>query len=92
MDSSNALASRERKKEFTGPVVAEPTALVKDNNNNTKSKIKLGKTFFNIASGTVSASEVAARKKAEKEAARAETLRKGQVPDRTDPFIANFGR
>jgi hypothetical protein len=54
-------------------------------------KIKLGKTFFNIASGSATASEVAARKKAEKEAARAEAKRNGKRVDRTDPFLSNFG-
>jgi hypothetical protein len=62
-------------------------------NNNAKSsaRIKLSKTFFNIANGDVSASEVAAKKRAEKEAARAEALRKGKRFDRTDPFMSNFG-
>ena len=61
-------------------------------NNNAKSspKIKLGKTFFNIAKGDESASDVAARKKTEKEAARAELSRKGKRFDRTDPFMSNF--
>jgi hypothetical protein len=57
-----------------------------------RTKIKLSKTFFNIASGQVSASEVAAKKRAEKEAARAEAARKGKILERTDPFMANFGR
>jgi hypothetical protein len=63
-------------------------------NDNSKSstRIKLTKTFFNIASGQVSASDVAAKKRAEKEAARAAAARKGKALDRTDPFMANFGR
>jgi len=55
-------------------------------------KIKLSKTFFNIASGQVTASEIASKKKAEKEAARAEAARKGKPVDRTDPFLGNFSR
>jgi hypothetical protein len=62
-----------------------------NDNSKSRTKIKLGKTFFNIASGQVSASEVAAKKKAEKEAARAEALKKGKRIDRTDPFMSNFG-
>jgi hypothetical protein len=63
-------------------------------NNNAKSqaKIKLSKTFFKIAAGVADASEVAARKKAEREAAKQEALRKGKVIDRTDPFLSNFER
>ena len=63
-------------------------------NNNVKSsaKIKLTKTFFNIAEGNVSASEVAAKKRTEKEAARAEAGRKGKRVERTDPFLSNFGQ
>lgn len=62
--------------------------------NNAKSspRIKLGKTFFNIATGAVSASDVAAKKKAEKEAARAEAQRQGKRVERTDPFLSNFGQ
>jgi hypothetical protein len=63
-----------------------------NNNSNSRTKIKLTKTFFNIAAGDVAASEVAARKRAEKEAARAEDLRKGKRVDRTDPFMANYGQ
>ena len=61
-------------------------------NNNAKSqtKIKLSKTFFKIAAGEVDASAVAAKKKAEKEAARQEALKKGKPFDRTDPFLSNF--
>jgi hypothetical protein len=61
-------------------------------NSKSSAKIKLSKTFFNIASGQVSASDVAAKKRAEKEAAKAEALRKGKPLDRTDPFLSNFGR
>ena len=63
-----------------------------NDNAKSKPKIKLSKTFFNIAAGEVSASEVAAAKRADKEAARAEALKKGKVLDRTDPFVSNFGR
>ena len=63
-------------------------------NKNAKSqtKIKLSKTFFSIAAGEVTASEVAVKKKVEREAAREEALRKGKVIDRTDPFISNLER
>ena len=37
-------------------------------------------------------SEVAARKKAEKEAKRAELLRRGGIPEKTDPYISNYNR
>ena len=60
-------------------------------NDKSSPKIKLSKTFFNIANGDVNASDVAARKKAEKEAARAEALKKGKPLDRTDSFVSNFG-
>jgi hypothetical protein len=62
-----------------------------NNNSRSRTSIKLSKTFFNIANGQLSASEVAAKKRAEKEAARAEAVRKGKILDRTDPFMANFG-
>ena len=39
-----------------------------NDNSKTSPKIKLSKTFFNIASGQANASEVAAKKRAEKEA------------------------
>jgi hypothetical protein len=55
-------------------------------------KIKLSKTFFNIATGQITASEVAARKRAARDAEKAEALLKGRRLDRTDPFIGNFGR
>ena len=55
-------------------------------------KIKLSKTFFRIAKGEVNASEVAAQKRAERDAAREEAIRKGKKFDRTDPFISNFER
>ena len=63
-------------------------------NKNAKSqtKIKLSKTFFSIAAGEVTASEVAAKKKDEREAAKKEALRKGKVIDQTDPFISNLER
>ena len=62
-------------------------------NNNAKSspRIKLSKTFFNIANGEAKASDVAAKKRAEKEATRAEAERNGKRFDRTDPFMSNFG-
>lgn len=63
-----------------------------DKSNKTASKIKLSKTFFQIEKGEVSASEVAAKKKAEKEAARAEIIKKGGIPDKTDPFMSNYNR
>jgi hypothetical protein len=55
-------------------------------------KIKLTKTFFSISSGEVNASDVAKKKLEEKIAARAEDERKGKRVERTDPFIAGFGR
>src|SRR5690348_9603012 len=55
-------------------------------NNKTVTKIKLSKTFFNIASGEASASDVAAKKKADREAAKAEAKQKGKPFDATDPF------
>jgi hypothetical protein len=75
-----------------GPFVASILQPNMKSNDNSKSspKIKLSKTFFNIASGQVSASDVAARKKAEKDAARAEAQRKGKRFDRTDPFLSNY--
>jgi len=63
-----------------------------DNNSKSSAKIKLSKTFFSIAKGEANASDVAARKRAEREAAKQESIRKGKVPDRTDPFISNFER
>ena len=65
---------------------------MKSNNNKTQTKIKLSKTFFNIASGEVKASDVAAKKRADRDAAKAEAARKGRPIDKTDPFIGNFGR
>lgn len=61
-------------------------------NEKSQTKIKLSKTFFRIAAGDVAASEVAAQKRAAREAAKQEALRNGKVPDRTDPFIANYER
>ena len=58
----------------------------------TSTSIKLSKTFFRIEKGEVSASEVAAKKKAEKEAARAEIIKKGGIPDKTDPFMGNYNK
>jgi hypothetical protein len=55
-------------------------------------KIKLTKTFFSIEKGEISAAKVAAKKKAEKEAQRAEIVRKGGVPDKTDPFLGNLSK
>ena len=63
---------------------------MKPNKDNTK--IKLSKTFFKIAKGEVNASDVAAQKRAERDASREEALRKGKKFDRTDPFISNFER
>jgi hypothetical protein len=59
-------------------------------NNKTVTKIKLSKTFFNIAAGEVSASDVAAKKKADREAAKAEAKRTGRPLDATDPFLGNY--
>jgi hypothetical protein len=61
-------------------------------NDKSSTKIKLGKTFFRIEKGEISASDVAKKKRDEKEAARAEIARKGGVPDRTDPFLGNYNR
>jgi len=61
-------------------------------NDKSNAKIKLTKTFFKIAKGEVNASEVAAEKRAARDAAREEALRKGKKFDRTDPFISNFER
>ena len=61
-------------------------------NDKSQTKIKLSKTFFSIANGDVNASDVAAQKKAQKEMARLDALRKGRKFDRTDPFISNFER
>ncbi|MDB6025643.1 MAG: hypothetical protein JWM68_1866 [Verrucomicrobiales bacterium] len=63
-----------------------------NNNAKTPEKIKLTQTFFSIEKGEVSAAVAAARKKKEKEAARAEVVRKGGIPDRTDPFLGNLSR
>ena len=63
-----------------------------DNNAKSSPRIKLSKTFFKIAAGEASASDVAKKKLEEKEAARAEAIRKGRRVERTDPFISNFGR
>lgn len=63
-----------------------------DDNSKTSPKIKLSKTFFKIAAGEVLASDVAKKKQDDKEAARAEAIRKGRRVERTDPFISNFGR
>ena len=61
-------------------------------NDKSQTKIKLSKTFFKIAAGEVGASEVAATKKAQREAERQEALRKGKELERTDPFLGNFER
>ena len=63
-----------------------------NDNSKSRTKIKLSKTFFNIASGQACASEVAAKKRAEKEAAKAEAERSGKRFERTDPFLGNFSR
>ena len=60
--------------------------------NDKTTRIKLSKTFFKIAAGEVAASDVAAKKRVDKETARLEALRKGKLLDRTDPFISNFER
>lgn len=59
-------------------------------NAKTPEKIKLGQTFYKLEKGEVSVKEVAARKKAEKEARRAEIIKKGGIPDKTDPFMGNY--
>lgn len=61
-----------------------------DDKSKEASKIKLGKTFFKIESGKESIADAVKRKKAEREAAKAELKKKGQVPDKTDPFMGNF--
>ena len=61
-------------------------------NEKSQTKIKLSKTFFKIAKGELNASEVAAKKRAERDAARQEALSKGKRFDRTDPFMSNFER
>ena len=61
-----------------------------NHNSKSQTKIKLSKTFFKIAAGEVTASEVASDKKAQREAARQEALKKGKPLDRTDPFLSNF--
>lgn len=55
-------------------------------------KIKLSQTFFSIEKGEISAAQAAAKKRAEKEAKKAEIIKKGGIPDRTDPFISNFSK
>lgn len=55
-------------------------------------KIKLSNTFFKIEEGQESIADAVKRKKAEREAAKAEIKKKGGVPDKTDPFMGNFGR
>ena len=55
-------------------------------------KIKLGQTFYKLEKGEETVASVAARKKAEKEARRAEVIRKGGVPERTDPFASKYTR
>jgi hypothetical protein len=54
-----------------------------NDNSKSKSRIKLSKTFF---------SKVAAKKRAEKNASKAEVLKRGNFLERTDPFISTFGR
>ena len=63
-----------------------------DDKSKSSSKIKLGKTFFGIESGKENIADAVKRKKAEREAAKAEAKKKGQTPDKTDPFMGNFGR
>ncbi len=60
--------------------------------NKTPEKIKLSQTFYRIEKGEETLKQAAARKKAEKEAKRAEAIRKGGVPDKTDPFGANYDK
>ncbi len=55
-------------------------------------KIKLGQTFYKLEKGEESVAAVAARKKAEKEAKKAEIIRKGGIPDKTDPFASNWNK
>jgi hypothetical protein len=61
-------------------------------NDKSNTKIKLSNTFFKIAKGELNASEVAVQKRAQRDAARQEALKKGKKFDRTDPFISNFER
>ncbi len=56
------------------------------------SKIKLGNTFFKIEEGQESIADAVKRKKAERDAAKAEVKKKGGVPEKTDPFLGNFER
>ena len=61
-------------------------------NSKPEKKIQLSQTFFSIEKGELSAAQAAAKKKAEKEAKRAEIVKKGGIPDRTDPFIQGLER
>lgn len=58
----------------------------------TNTKIKLGNTFFKIEEGKETIADAVKRKKAERDAAKAEIKKKGGVPEKTDPFMGNFGR
>lgn len=61
-------------------------------NDKASTKIKLTKTFFDIQSGDEKVTDAIARKRAERDSAKAEALKKGKPVDKTDPFMRNFGR